>query len=379
MRSHKVHAAGLVILSFLSFVLLPTLAAPNTNAQQVARCSKGRTARSDTCCVWFDVLDDIQLNLFDGGECGAEARESLRIMFHDAIGFSQSAIEAGKFGGGGADGSMMAHSHIELDYGGNVGLDEIIHEQRPFALRHSVSFGDFIQFAGAVGVANCQGAPRLRFLAGRANHSRPAPHEGLIPAPFHSADEIFARFRDAGFSPSEVVALSAAHSVGAQHELDPSVNNAPLDSTPEEFDSQFFLETLLEGTHYPGNASAVGEVKSPLPGEFRIQSDELLARDPRSACEWQSFITNHDAMNRKFAQAMAKVSTLGQDPSTLVDCSEVIPVPRAARRQTAVLPTGKTQDDVKLACDSTPFPSLSTTAGLATAIPAAPSRWKSST
>ncbi|THH30256.1 hypothetical protein EUX98_g3941 [Antrodiella citrinella] len=291
-------------------------------------------------------------------------------MFHDAIGFSKSAIEAGTFGGGGADGSMMAHSHVELRYGGNVGLDEIIHEQRPFALKHEVSFGDFIQFAGAVGVANCQGAPRLQFLAGRANHSRPAPHEGLIPAPFHSADEIFSRMGDAGFSPQEVVALSAAHSIPCVDDATPP-QNEPLDSTPQEFDSQFFLETLLEGSDYPGNASALGEAKSPLPGEFRIQTDGLLARDSRSACEWQSFITDHDAMNAKFYKVMAKLSALGQEPSKLVDCSEVIPVPRAVRRQKARLPAGKTLDDVEAACDATPFPSLSVKPGPPTSIPAA--------
>lgn len=32
-----------------------------------------------------------------------------------------------------------------------------------------------------------------------------------------------------------------------------------------------------------------GVAKSPVRGEFRLQSDELLARDNRTACEWQSF------------------------------------------------------------------------------------------
>ncbi|TCD66354.1 hypothetical protein EIP91_001458 [Steccherinum ochraceum] len=281
-------------------------------------------------------------------------------------------MQAGKFGGGGADGSMMAHA-IELEYR-NIGLDEIIHEQRPFALKHRVSFGDFIQFAGAVGLANCQGAPRLQFLAGRANHSQPAPNEGLIPAPFHTADQIFIRMQDAGFSVDETVALMAAHSVAAQHQLDPSINNEPLDSTPEEFDAQFFLETSLKGTRYPGNVSALAEDKSPLLGEFRIQSDTLLARDDRSACEWQSFITNHNAMNHKFYNAMAKLSVLGQDPSTLVDCSEVIPVPQPARRQKAVLPPGKTMDDVDATCATKHLPALATSPGRKTSILPAPSR-----
>lgn len=40
------------------------------------------------------------------------------------------------------DGSIMAHSDIETNYHANIGVDEIVEEQRPFALRHNVSFGD---------------------------------------------------------------------------------------------------------------------------------------------------------------------------------------------------------------------------------------------
>ena len=40
------------------------------------------------------------------------------------------------------DGSIMAHTDIEVKFAANNGLDEIIEEQRPFALKHNVSFGD---------------------------------------------------------------------------------------------------------------------------------------------------------------------------------------------------------------------------------------------
>ena len=66
---------------------------------------------------------------------------------------------------------------------------------------------------------------------------------------------------------------------------------SPFDSTPSTFDAQFFVETLLTGTLFPGNGSNVGEVMSPLGGEFRLFSDANIARDPRTACEWQSFIS----------------------------------------------------------------------------------------
>ena len=77
-----------------------------------------------------------------------------------------------------------------------------------------------IQFAGAVGVANCQGGPQLQFMAGRSNDSQPAP-AGLVPAPEDPIDDILARMADAGFSANEVVDLLASHSVAAQDTIDP--------------------------------------------------------------------------------------------------------------------------------------------------------------
>lgn len=52
-----------------------------------------------------------------------------------------------------------------------------------------------------------------------------------------------------------------------------------------------------------------------------------LARDSRTACEWQSFVNDHSKLQSAFAAGMAKLAILGQDASQMVDCSEVIPVP----------------------------------------------------
>ncbi|RPD53510.1 manganese peroxidase isozyme precursor [Lentinus tigrinus ALCF2SS1-6] len=310
-------------------------------------------AAAPKCCVWFDVLDDIQTNLFDGGECGEEVHESLRLTFHDAIGFSPALFAEGKFGGNGADGSIMSFAEIETAFHANGGIDDIVETQRPFALAHGVSFGDFIQFAGAVGVSNCAGGPRLQFLAGRNNVTQPSP-DLLVPEPSDSTDTILARMGDAGFSPSEVVDLLISHSVAAQDHVDPTIPGTPFDSTPSSFDSQFFIETLLKGVLFPGNGSNVGEVLSPLAGELRLFSDAELARDPRTACEWQSFITDHASMVSKFEAVMSKLAVLGQDPSTLVDCSDVIPVPANSQLPPPMLPAGKSLADVEGACAATP-------------------------
>ena len=36
----------------------------------------------------------------------------------------------------------MAFSDIETDFDASLGLDEIVEEQKPFAIKHQVSFGD---------------------------------------------------------------------------------------------------------------------------------------------------------------------------------------------------------------------------------------------
>ncbi len=57
-----------------------------------------------------------------------------------------------------------------------------------------------------------------------------------------------------------------------------SIPGAPFDSTPSDFDAQFFVETMLNGTLAPGSGLEDGEVLSPYPGEFRLQSDFALSR-----------------------------------------------------------------------------------------------------
>lgn len=62
-------------------------------------CPDGvNTATNAACCTLFAIRDDIQQNLFDGGECGEEVHESLRLTFHDAIGISPSIAARGQFG-----------------------------------------------------------------------------------------------------------------------------------------------------------------------------------------------------------------------------------------------------------------------------------------
>ena len=60
-------------------------------------------------------------------------------------------------------------------------------------------------------------------------------------------------------------------------------------------------------------------------------------------------------MVRRFEAAMAKMTVLGNDVSTLTDCSEVIPVPKAVKLPAPTLPAGKSLADIQA---SVRFPPL---------------------
>ncbi|GJE95276.1 lignin peroxidase [Phanerochaete sordida] len=355
------------LLSVVS-IALSLGAAHGAVIEKRATCSNGKTVSSAACCAWFPVLEDIQENLFHGGQCGAEAHESLRLVFHDSIAISPALEAQGKFGGGGADGSIMVFDEIETNFHPNIGLDEIVKLQKPFVQKHGVTPGDFIAFAGAVALSNCPGAPQMNFFLGRAPPTKAAP-DGLVPEPFHTVDQILARLNDAGeFDELETVWMLSAHSVAAANDVDPTHNGLPFDSTPGIFDSQFFVETQLVGTGFPGSAGNQGEVASPLAGEMRLQSDFLIARDSRTACEWQSFVNNQSKLTSDFQFIFLALTQLGQDPDIMTDCSDVIPISKPLKGASARFPAGKSKRDVQQACAETPFPSLATVPGPATSV-----------
>ncbi|KAJ7471781.1 putative versatile peroxidase [Mycena latifolia] len=358
-------------LKYLSAVLVSLAAIRSaygaSTPNRRATCAGGQTVKNAACCVWFPVLEDILPNMFDN-ECGDDAHAALRLMFHDAIGFSPSK------GGGGADGSIIVFNDTELTYSANAGLDDAINTELPFIQAHNVTPGDFIQFAGAVSLSVCPGAPQVGFMMGRPLPTAPAPGpDGLVPEPFDNVDVILARFKDAGFSPTEVVALLASHSVAGADNVDPTIPGTPFDSTPELFDTQVFIEVQLRGTKFPGNDPGQGEVMSGVAGEMRLQSDHLMARDSATSCIWQSFAGNLPAVHTAFAEAFNKLAIVGHNPAKLIDCSDVIPVAASLPANAGPhLPAGRTQSDIEQACATAPFPTFTAQPGPATTVPAIP-------
>ncbi|KAH9858674.1 fungal ligninase [Lenzites betulinus] len=61
------------------------------------------------------------------------------------------------------------------------------------------------------------------------------------------------------------------------------------------------------------------------------------------------------------------LSILGQNIDDLVDCTEVVPVPKPLREATH-FPAGMSIRDIDQACAETPFPSLPTAPGPKTSV-----------
>lgn len=185
----------------------------------------------------------------------------------------------------------------------NNGVDGAIDNLKPLLQQFKVSAGDLIQFAGAVAVSQCPGAPRLEFLAGRPNATHPAAL-GLVPKPEDNVNKIFARMADAGFSPTDLVNLLVSHTVARSDTLIDNREAVPFDSTPFTFDTQVFLEVLLKGTGElpPASGEAAAQVPNALfaQGEMRLQSDFAIAHDSRTACAWQDMINNQNLIMSSF-------------------------------------------------------------------------------
>ncbi|KZV81813.1 RBPa precursor [Exidia glandulosa HHB12029] len=325
------------------------------------------SATNPQCTFWQGVRDRFINEIFLG-VCAQDVHSMVRISFHDAIGFSLHSEK-----GGGADGSMIKFQDIELKFPANEGVDFIVSFLQPFADDVGISYGDAIMFGTAVGLSLCPGAPRLPAFVGRPDATRAAPDK-TVPEPQDDLTTIFARMADAGFTPTELVHLLASHSMASQAGVDPSPDllGAPFDSTPFDFDSQVFLEVMLRANSFPAGGSGpnIGEDQSPLPGEFRLLSDRLFARDSRTSCAWQENALNQTAMATNFAAAFKKLSLLGQDVSKLTDCSELIGTPPPAKNAQAFFPAGTNHDLIEQACATQLFPTtLSTVAGRATPIP----------
>ncbi|PPQ96866.1 hypothetical protein CVT26_006053 [Gymnopilus dilepis] len=351
-----------IFILVLSLPVVLGLVAP----QKRALCPDGvNSAANAQCCSLFQVREDLMNNLFEN-ECGDASHGALRLIFHDSVGIDPVV------GGGGADGSILTFNATELTFPANAGIDDVLDDVGPFALKwaHVLSPGDFVQFAGVLSLAACPGAPKVKFMMGRPPPTAASP-PNLVPQPFDPVPTILARFGSIGIEPQEVVALLASHSTAGADDIDPNLQGLPFDISPSTFDTQIFIDVQLRGTGFPGSGGNQGEVETAVQGTLRLQSDHLLARDSATNCFWQSFANNQELMMSQFAAAAFKMGLLGHNEADLIDCSDVIPQPPPFAGSPS-FPPGQTITDVEQACSTAAFPDLPTQPGPPLVVPPIP-------
>ncbi|KAJ3131672.1 hypothetical protein HDU90_008124 [Geranomyces variabilis] len=252
--------------------------------------------------LWSAIADAIVQSY--GSVCSDDARSALRLAYSDSATFSAKNAASP----GGADGSAVLAE--ELAWPENKGFiaNTILALQARFSgAQAPVSRADLIQLAAALAVVTCFPGPSVPFSVGRPDATVANP-AGRLPDVFDTADDILAAFADMGLNSTETVALMGAHSIGKQRYVDPSHPGAPLDSSPNGMDAQYYADVLQA---------------DPPTGTFRLPSDHKLARNVNTKDDWNVFAHDPKAWSAAFSAAMSKMSALGVT-APLVSCP-VIP------------------------------------------------------
>ncbi|KAJ7436687.1 heme peroxidase [Mycena latifolia] len=286
-------------------------------------------ATDPLCVPWYGIRDAILGGIFHG-RCGDAARASVRLAFHNAGTYS-NALKAAGLPNGAADGSML-WDPTEVLRTENNGLQSIVSILRPLPAQFGVSPGDILHLAGVLGVLACPGGPRIEVFVGRPLPANVAP-DGLIPSPDDPVPKLTARFADMGFTVRDLMALVGAHSTGKQRFVDPTVANSSFDTTVDIWDVRFYAETAL-----PTNPQGV----------LKLHSDVNFAHNTSTAREFLRFINNQEDWDEDYRTAHVKMSLLGQDVTTLTNCTELMPASINLMNLTMLTPTGFQVDPVLL-------------------------------
>ncbi|KAI0478483.1 heme peroxidase [Xylariaceae sp. FL0804] len=252
-----------------------------------AAAQLGGVALAQSCpSVWTDVAADLAPTFrADNGSCTDAARQAIRLSFHDCF---PSAC----------DGSVILANECE-DRGENSQMTPVCAILRNTTDNFDVGTADLIQFGAALGLVACQDGLAIPFKVGRVDNSTANP-EGQMPGANTDAATLISDFALRNLSMTDVVALVGAHSVGK------NLSGDALDSTPDDLDpATFYAETKDES-----NPASLG-------------SDRFLSNSTETEDTWTSMETVATWQDA-FTAAMNKMVVIGQDESTLTDCSSVI-------------------------------------------------------
>ncbi|KAJ7670421.1 heme peroxidase [Mycena rosella] len=148
--------------------------------------------------------------------------------------------------------------------------------------------------------APCPGGPRVKVYIGRPTPANVAP-DGLLPSPDDQVPKLIACFADMNITIHDLMALV--------------------------------------GTHTPAGSSA---------SVFRLNSNVNLTHDTSTSCELLQFISNQEDWDEDHRTAHEKMSLLGQEVTTLMDCTQFIPASINLANLTVRTSTGFSVDPILL-------------------------------
>ena len=139
----------------------------------------------------------------------------------------------------------MRHSP-ESDHGANAGLKVARDLLEKVKAKHSkISYADLWSLAGVVAIQE-MGGPTLRWRPGRSDSpAEKCTPDGRLPDAAKGNDHLRSIFGRMGFTDTEIVALSGAHSLGRCH-TDRSGFSGPWTRAPTTFSNEYFKLLLSE-------------------------------------------------------------------------------------------------------------------------------------
>jgi len=273
----------------------------------VTRSGGSGSGGGSTCpAVWTKVSAELTTKYLGAdGLCNDDARAAIRAIFHDCGAWS---TELGFTNG--CDGSLQ----FELARGENGGLTPIVTYLVSMAAKYSVSVADMINFSGTHAIITCPGGPVVTALVGRKDATG-AGVTSRLPDVNAPADDLYKLFQAKGYSAVDLAAILGAHSTSKQFGVNPALAGEAQDSTPGVWDVKYYSETT-----------------APPKDVFVFPSDAKLAVHPTVGKEFSGFVGNQGKWTGKFADAMGRMATFGNDKTKLVDCTGALPKPVQIKR-----------------------------------------------
>jgi len=243
-----------------------------------------RSVAADCTTAWPSVAQDLTAS-FVG--CGDFAKQAIRASYHDCV-------------PGSCDGSLILTDECATRPE-NSQIRPYCAMLKERVLHYGVSAADALQLGLFLAVKSCAG-PDLTFQIGRTDSYTANPPNQLPPITASAEEQVaaFTKFPEQGFTASDVVALSGAHTIGK------NLQNIALDTTDQTWDNVFYSNVLYH------SAPAT------------LQSDQNLATSDETTSPYHSFAISASGWEYAFAQAYGKMSTIGNNKASLTDCTAAI-------------------------------------------------------